>query len=886
MSMESLSAALADRYRIERELGAGGMATVYLAEDLKHHRKVAIKVLRPELAAVIGAERFLAEIRTTANLQHPHIVPLIDSGDTAGMLWYVMPYVEGESLRERIDREKQLPVGDAVRIATEVAGALDYAHRHGVIHRDIKPENILLHDGSALVADFGIALAASSGAGTRMTETGMSLGTPHYMSPEQAMGEREITARSDVYALGCITYEMLVGEPPFTGPTAQAIIARVMTEEPRALITQRKSVPPGLEGAVFTALEKLPADRYATAAEFAAALTDTGTTSRLATGTRAAPASSTPRGLVAGALALAVLGTAVGAWGLLRRDAAPEIPSVAFTLSGTGATAPSFSDNIRAGVSISPDGTRIVYPGLRGGRDVLLLREIGSIEARVLQGTEGALDQVFSPDGREVLFRRGTTLLRLALENTAPVTVADIGQSPALYGLVWRADGMIYYLLEASRAIYRVPADGSAPPVATPLPDSLGLISEINEVPGTEWLLTTQIQDAGAGPVVAISTRTGEVRSTRAIGLGARLSADGRHLLLGKPNGVVTLAAFDPDRLEVTGPEVAVLQGVRQTVIGLPSLSVAANGTLVYLTGAGRDRTVVEVTREGRERTLLGEPAEYKDPRWSPDGTRFAVEKVLGTTGDIWIHDTRAGTSTRLTNGSENLYPLWTPDGRRIVFTSRRSGLAGLWIQPADGGGEPEPLEADAESVLRFPHAITPDGATLLFRTNAATTGMDIGAMALDGSSPPRDVMVTPDNEGSPMLSPDGRWMAYISDASGTNEVYVTPWPDVGRRAQVSSGGGAEPQWNPKGGELFYRTGDALVAATLTARDGLLVPSRRDTLFTGNYFGQPRWPEYDVSADGERFLMLKEGEARQEIVVVTQWLRQAIAQLERGGGQQ
>jgi len=229
---ERLAAALSDRYRIERELGAGGMATVYLAEDLKHDRKVAIKVLRPELAAVIGAERFLKEIKTTANLQHPHILGLIDSGSSDGLLWYAMPFVDGESLRDRLNREKQLPISDAVRIATEAASALDYAHRHGVIHRDIKPENILLHDGSALVADFGIALAAST-AGTRMTETGMSLGTPHYMSPEQAMGEREITARSDVYALGCITYEMLVCEPPFNGPTAQAIIARVMTEEPR-----------------------------------------------------------------------------------------------------------------------------------------------------------------------------------------------------------------------------------------------------------------------------------------------------------------------------------------------------------------------------------------------------------------------------------------------------------------------------------------------------------------------------------------------------------------------------------------------------------------------------------------------------------------------------
>ena len=250
MTIERLREGLADRYRIERELGQGGMATVYLAQDLRHDRRVALKVLRPELAAVIGADRFLAEIRTTANLQHPHILPLFDSGEADGSLFYVMPYVEGESLRDRLSREHQLPVGDAVRIATEVASALDYAHRQGVVHRDIKPENVLLHDGQALVADFGIALAMANTAGTRMTETGMSLGTPHYMSPEQAMGEREITARSDVYALGAITYEMLAGEPPFTGPTAQAIIARVMTEEPRSLTLQRKSVPPAVQAAV------------------------------------------------------------------------------------------------------------------------------------------------------------------------------------------------------------------------------------------------------------------------------------------------------------------------------------------------------------------------------------------------------------------------------------------------------------------------------------------------------------------------------------------------------------------------------------------------------------------------------------------------------------
>ena len=268
-----LTTALAGRYRIERVLGAGGMATVYLAEDVRHRRRVAIKVLHADLSAVLGPERFLKEIELTASLQHPHILPLFDSGSADGLLYYVMPFVEGESLRARLDREKPLPIAEAVRIATEVADALDYAHEHGVIHRDIKPENILLQGGHWLVADFGIALAVQQAGNELLTQTGLSVGTPQYVAPEQAAGERTITGRADVYALGSVTYEMLVGEPPFSGPNAQAIVAKVLTERPAPLSAQRRSISPGLEHAVMTALEKLPADRYETAAAFAAALT-------------------------------------------------------------------------------------------------------------------------------------------------------------------------------------------------------------------------------------------------------------------------------------------------------------------------------------------------------------------------------------------------------------------------------------------------------------------------------------------------------------------------------------------------------------------------------------------------------------------------------------
>jgi tetratricopeptide (TPR) repeat protein len=267
-----LATALQDRYRLDRELGQGGMATVFLAHDLRNNRPVALKLLRPELAAILGAERFLKEIETTANLQHPHILPLFDSGRTGEFLYYVMPYVEGESLRDRLTREKQLPLDEALRLATEIAGALDYAHQQGVIHRDIKPENILLSRGHALVADFGIALAVREAGGERLTETGLSVGTPQYMSPEQATAERQLDARSDIYSLGAVLYEMLAGEPPFTGATGQAVIAKLMTERPTRLRIVRATVPDAVDDAVARALAKVPADRFPTAATFAAAL--------------------------------------------------------------------------------------------------------------------------------------------------------------------------------------------------------------------------------------------------------------------------------------------------------------------------------------------------------------------------------------------------------------------------------------------------------------------------------------------------------------------------------------------------------------------------------------------------------------------------------------
>ena len=381
------------------------MATVYLAEDLKHGRKVAIKVLHPELSAVIGGDRFLAEIKTTASLQHPHILGLIDSGEADGLLYYVMPFIEGETLRARLTREKQLPVDDAMRLTKEVASALEFAHKRGIVHRDIKPENILLQDGQALVADFGIALAVQQAGGTRMTQTGMSLGTPAYMSPEQAMGERDIGARSDVYALGAMTYEMLTGEPPFTGPNSQAIVAKVLTEKPPPLRPKRPTVPPAVEHAVLTALQKLPADRFGTAKEFADALDGSGKGGTYAATVAmppAHPATRASRALVYG-LAAALLGTAaLAAW--LAPARAPAA-AARYGLAFAEGQAP------LGRVAITPDGSRLVYqgPGDSAQQRQLWVKRRDEYQATPLPGTTNPGAQIISPDGEWIAFGKASS---------------------------------------------------------------------------------------------------------------------------------------------------------------------------------------------------------------------------------------------------------------------------------------------------------------------------------------------------------------------------------------------------------------------------------------------------------------------------------------------
>ncbi|MFL5519988.1 MAG: protein kinase domain-containing protein [Gemmatimonadales bacterium] len=782
-----LAAALADRYRIERELGAGGMATVYLAQDLKHDRQVAIKVLRPELAAVIGAERFLSEIKTTANLQHPHILPLHDSGECDGFLFYVMPLVEGESLRDRLTHEKQLPIADAVRIASEVADALDYAHRKGIIHRDIKPENILLHDGRALVADFGIALAASK-AGDRMTQTGMSLGTPSYMSPEQAMGDREITARSDVYALGCVLYEMLAGEPPFSGPTAQAIVARVMMEEPRSLSMQRKTIPPHVEAAVAVALAKLPADRFATAAQFAEALARPGAaTVPMASVQRSAVPVRSRMGTWV-PWVVAALGLGAATWGWLAR---PRSEGTRWQYLGLGQVAPP-KETALGSLAISPDGRIIaVVEGAAPGQ--LYLKRGSQLQAMPLPGTDGAIYPTFSPDGKWIAFVSGGALRKVQVEGGAVVTLTDVAFED-YGGVAWLDDGTIVFAGPTTDQLSRVGADGGAVIQALRDPALAGRgFGALTALPGARGVLFN-VCTSGCVTLTlnVLDLRTGTQHQLLDGAIMAWYLPNG-YLAYLQRDGTILAAPFDLDKLALTGPALPVVQGV-SAALGLAQVALSRNGTLVYLEASGA-ATEVEVVRVSRSGIMTPVDTAWHGPfnssALSPDGRRLALGVGFASGAlDIWIKELDHGPFSRLSVRGDDRRPAWSPDGKLVAFIRDTADGSSVYARRTDGSTTESRLAKLAVAIQEV--TWSPDGRWLVVRTDNGDAGAgDILAIPTSGDTTPVPLAASSFTELHPVVSPDGRWLAYTSNESGRNEVFVRPFAaSESGRWHVSTGGG------------------------------------------------------------------------------------------------
>ncbi|MEX2282692.1 MAG: protein kinase [Gemmatimonadota bacterium] len=850
-----LNAVLAGRYSIEREIGAGGMATVYLAYDEKHHRKVAVKVLHPDLAAALGSERFLAEIRTTANLQHPHILPLHDSGEADGFLFYVMPYVEGESLRQRLQREKQLPIDGAVRIAKEVASALDYAHRHGIVHRDIKPENILLHDGAALVADFGIALAVQSAGGQRMTQTGLSLGTPQYMSPEQALGERTIDARADQYALAAVMYEMLVGEAPFTGPTVQAILARVMTEQPRGLSLQRKSIPPAVEVAVLKALDKLPADRFTSAAEFSNALSAPAGSVMITHAhriTSPAGARNAARAILPWAIAAIAILTAFVASQREPGRPANDGPIVA-TL------APEPGDAWREGgqsFAISPDGRTVIVSITDGPNSALALRSLDSLGARKLAGTSGATYPFWSPRGDAVAFFADGFLKTIQIASGAVRALC-----PAVNGRGgdWSRADVILYTPERGVPLYRTsPAGMPCEKLAIKAPpDAIG-IRPYFFPDGRHFLATSDVR-AWLGELNGDSlTWLSDLARARAV-LAApdymlfRVSTAGG----GGPAGQFFAQRIDVKQRKLVDEPTRVAYGVTNPG-GNTALSASTHGVLVgnlRITDRASSRVAALLDPAGAAADTVSVPAGTFGPHSiSHDGSRVAFGGW-----NISVLDLDRGISTVITESRDTpraptSYPQWSKGDTLIAFIARDDRMGTSWVQLVDlRNGNERKLEQTTIGSRR-PMVLTdwsPDG-----RQFALVLGPGTGVTAWEprlytiGDSANRRLFSENADIEEIRFSPDGRWMAYQATTTGRTEIFVRSMPGPGSAIRVSPAGGRVPRWNATGSELFYlSTTDAIMSAAIRTAGKVSAP--RQVGGVGRY-GGPIY--FDPKRNGNGFL--------------------------------
>jgi eukaryotic-like serine/threonine-protein kinase len=890
-------------FEISTLLGRGGMGEVYQAKDLKLGRDVAIKVLPEEFAKDADrVARFQREAKLLASLNHPNIAAIYGLEESEGSNFLVLELVEGNTLADQIKRGP-IPVEESLKLALQIAEALEAAHEKGVIHRDLKPANIkVTPDGKVKVLDFGLAkafagdqevnLSNSPTLSDAATQQGVILGTAAYMSPEQAKG-KTVDKRADIWAFGVVLFEMLTGRQVFTGETVSDTLASVLAREPKW-----QSLPSNLHPRIRLLLErclkKEPKDRYGVIndarVDIQEVLADPG-------GVFAqAPTAEAPAGLrrmlpwIAAALVLGAIIAGLAVWKLK-----PTEPRRVMRFEYDLPEGQQFADPSWPDLAVSPDGSQFVYATTKG----LYLRSVDSLDSRHISGTDkDSAEPFFSPDGQWIGYfsYSDLKLKKVAISGGAPVALCDI--SGFSYGASWDSADTILYTDE-SIGIMRISANGGTaePLVKANLTDleKEGFPTFPQMLPdGKNLLFTGQLPgDEANYQIVVQSLKSGD-RRVLAKGSAWNYLPTGHIVYSLLNNNVENLFAlpFDLDRLEVTGSSVSILEGIR-------TIAFSDSGTLIYVpqpaitagvTGAASSgRTLVLVDGQGKEAPLGAEPQNYiYMPRISPDGTRVALTILTGGNYDIWIWEMARKTMTRLTfNEGTDIWPVWTRDGKQIIYSSGKGILSdSVCRKAADGTGEVEQLVSVAGMGL-LPTSMSKDAKTLiLWEITPAPLTYDIGMMSMEGEHTKKPLLQKKYNESHGRVSPDGRWMAYQSNESGKYEIYVRQFPDVerGGRWQVSTNGGSGPLWSPDGRELFYRSGDVTMSVDVETNP-VFKPGHPKILFRGNYLsdnhsagGAAYW---DIHPDGKRFLMIKPPGAApsaegspQKINIVVNWFEE------------
>ena len=878
-------------YQVTAKIGEGGMGEVWQARDTKLDRDVALKVLPEAFTSDPDRlARFEREAKVLASLNHPNIGSIYGLEEAEGVRALVLELVEGPTLADRI-KQGPIPIDEALPIAKQIAEALEAAHERGVIHRDLKPANVKVReDGTVKVLDFGLAKALEGDAGSDPSESptltaaatraGVIMGTAAYMSPEQAKG-KTADRRADIWAFGCVLYEMLTGQRPFVGDDVSDTLAAVLRAEVD-LDALPDAIPARLRQIVRRCLQKDPKQRLHDVADLRLAMDGAFETTVPQTAEAVvAPALQVWQRPVHAAIAaltlLAIGGLTV--WSLTR-----PAPTLVARFPIQLAADEAFSGTGRPIVAISPNGSHVVYSANNG----LSLRPLDQLHATPIPGTDGARNPFFSPDGQRIGFHAAGQLKRVSVSGGAPVT---LGEANNPWGASWGADDMILYG-QGSQGIWRVPGTGGTPEQLIPMEDGEQAHGP-QMLPGGEWVLFT-FRPSGASSwdqaqIVVQSLETGERSVVIDGGRDARYVATG-HLVYAL-NGVLLAAPFDLGERRVIGGPVALVEDVSDAGArtGAAQFSLAANGSLVYVPGFGGaafDLTsrLVVTGRDGAGTPLAEIASTGWYPRYSPDGTRVAFAAQHADGADVWVLDIERGTRTRLTSeGLNRFFPVWSPDGSQLAFAEGAGATNRVLLVSADGSGEPETLLDRDER--QFPTSWIADGNVMTIYIDNAATARDLYMLPIDGDLTPELFLATPFQERGVSFPPGGRWVAYVSDESGQDEVYVRPYPGPGGQVIISTGGGEEVVWGPDGSELFYRNGDQVIVVEVTTGQTFSAEAPAP-LFAAPYAldnaaGGAGNPNYDISPDGEQFLFVEQDsptgvEGVAQITVVLNWHKELL----------
>ncbi len=880
-------------YEVLSPLGAGGMGEVYRAKDTKLGREVALKVLPEQFFENReNIARFEREAKSLAAVTHPNIAVLYSFEEVSGRYLLVQELLEGETLRGSLARGP-LPLRKALDVGLQVAEGLAAAHGKGIVHRDVKPENIFLtKDGHAKLLDFGLArhdVTRHDPADTRSptlaapSEAGVVLGTVAYMSPEQARGET-VDFRSDQFSLGVVLYEMLMGKRPFVGTSAVETMAAIIRDEPGPLTKVDPKLPAQVGWLVQRLLSKDPEERYSSTRDLAkelqnlrAHLSEAVSAADVAPGDTPRLRRRVPYWALAAVAALAVaLSLFLGI--RLVRSGPRAAPPLNLTLSFPLDAAP-YTDNTNP-LALTTDGKTLVYVRQGGGRGMLFVRRLDRDEIRPIPGTEGARQPFISPDGHEVgffdIFAEGK-LKKVALAGGSPVTLCD---APLPRGGSWGANGTIVFAPSAMSGLWRIPASGGEPRRVTTPDAAKGERHYFPQLlPDGEHVLFDLWGLGRTGRIAVVSLRTGEQRILVEDAAYPRYLPTG-HLVFNRP-GSLFAVPFSLKRLETSGPLLPLLDDLTTNTAGVRAAEYAFSqeGTLVYVPTLQLRRTLVWVDRKGATEQIPFPPGGYEAVALSPDGGRLAAQTVeKGERTALLFGDFARGTLTRSTAEGDIQILAWAPDGTRVAFAfgPGRKVRNAFW-QSADGSTPPERLTSESVLQQEGPSSFSPDGSLLLVTvfnfadSSPASTGYDIFVLSLRGERKLRPFLQTKFQEGDARFSPDGRWVAHVSNESGRLEVFVRPFPGPGAVWQISTEGGSDPRWSRSGRELYYRHGDKMLMVDVETKPTFR-PGRPRTLFEGRFLDS-----YDVSPDGARFLMIKEDAAElgpAHVKVVLNWFEE------------